>query len=175
MNGIGERAGNAALEEVVIGLRHLHGVYTGVDLSRFDSLSRLVTAASGKQVAWHKSLVGDGAFTHEAGIHVDGLLKDPRNYQGVDPAEMGRGHRLMLGKHSGKRAVRQAYAELLALDLEVDQAERVLSLVRRFVTRHKRSPRVLELTHFLAEIGHPGAVPVQSPAGVAEQQRGTGA
>jgi isopropylmalate/homocitrate/citramalate synthase len=56
----------------------------GVELSRFVSLSRLVATASGKQVAWHKSLVGDGAFTHEAGIHVDGLLKDPRNYQGFD-------------------------------------------------------------------------------------------
>jgi homocitrate synthase NifV len=161
VHGIGERAGNAALEEVVMGLRHLHGLDSGVDLSRFDSLSRLVTAASGKQVAWHKSLVGDGAFTHEAGIHVDGLLKDPLNYQGVDPAEMGRGHRLVLGKHSGRRAVRQAYAELLAFDLELDQAERVLPLVRRFVTENKRSPLVPELTRFLAEIGHPGAAPLQ--------------
>jgi homocitrate synthase NifV len=161
VHGIGERAGNAALEEVVMGLRHLHGLDTGLDLSRFDNLSRLVTAASGKQVAWHKSLVGDGAFTHEAGIHVDGLLKDPRNYQGIDPAEMGRGHRLVLGKHSGSRAVRQAYAELLAFDLELDQAERVLPLVRRFVTENKRSPRVSELTRFLAEIGHSGAVPLQ--------------
>jgi homocitrate synthase NifV len=157
VHGIGERAGNAALEEVVMGLRHLHGLAVGVDLSRFDSLSRLVATASGKQVAWHKSLVGDGAFTHEAGIHVDGLLKDPRNYQGVDPAEMGRGHRLVLGKHSGRRAVRQAYAELLAFDLDPGQAERVLPLVRRFVTEHKRAPLVPDLTRFLAEIGHPGA------------------
>jgi homocitrate synthase NifV len=161
VHGIGERAGNAALEEVVMGLKHLHNVSTGVDLSRFDGLSRLVTTASGKHVAWHKSLVGDGAFTHEAGIHVDGLLKDPRNYQGIDPAEMGRGHRLVLGKHSGSRAIRQAYAQLLAFDLELDQAERVLPLVRRFVTEHKRSPRVPELTRFLAEIGHSGAAPIQ--------------
>jgi homocitrate synthase NifV len=84
VHGIGERAGNAALEEVVMGLKHLYGLSVGVELSRFVSLSRLVATASGKQVAWHKSLVGDGAFTHEAGIHVDGLLKDPRNYQGFD-------------------------------------------------------------------------------------------
>jgi homocitrate synthase NifV len=161
VHGIGERAGNAALEEVVMGLKYLYGHDIGVDLSRFDGLSRLVTVASGKQVAWHKSLVGDGAFTHEAGIHVDGLLKDPRNYQGIDPAEMGRGHRLVLGKHSGSRAVRQAYAELLAFDLDLDQAERVLPLVRRFVTEHKCSPRVRDLTRFLAEIGYPGAAPLQ--------------
>jgi len=161
VHGIGERAGNAALEEVVMGLKHLHGLATGVDLSRFDGLSQLVAMASGKQVAWHKSLVGYGAFTHEAGIHVDGLLKDPLNYQGIDPAEVGRGHRLVLGKHSGKQAVRQAYAELLAFDLEPDQAERVLSLVRRFVTEHKRSPRIPDLHRFLAEIGHPQAAPLQ--------------
>jgi len=161
VHGIGERAGNAALEEVVMGLKHLHGLSTGIDLSRFDTLSRLVVAASGKQVAWHKSLVGDGAFTHEAGIHVDGLLKDPRNYQGVDPADMGRGHRLVLGKHSGKRAVRQAYAELLAFDLGLEDADRVLSLVRRFVTEHKRSPQVPELAGFLAAIGHPDAATIQ--------------
>jgi homocitrate synthase NifV len=161
VHGIGERAGNAALEEVVMGLKHLNGLATGVDLSRFDGLSRLVASASGKQVAWHKSLVGDGAFTHEAGIHVDGLLKDPLNYQGIDPAEVGRGHRLVLGKHSGRRAVRQAYAELLAFDLDLEQAGRVLPLVRRFVTRTKRSPEIPELRRFLAEIGHPQAALLQ--------------
>jgi homocitrate synthase NifV len=161
VHGIGERAGNAALEEVVMGLKYLHGLTTGVDLSRFEGLSRLVATASGKEVAWHKSLVGYGVFTHESGIHVDGLLKDPLNYQGIDPAEMGRGHRLVLGKHSGKRAVRRAYAELLAFDLELEQAERVLSLVRRFAIEHKRSPRIPDLHQFLAEIGHPQAVPLQ--------------
>lgn len=162
VHGLGERAGNAALEEVAMGLKHLHGLSTGVDLSRFQALSDLVATASGKAVAWHKSLVGEGAFTHEAGIHVDGLLKDPRNYQGIDPAEMGRGHRLVLGKHSGRGAVRLAYAQLLDLDLAPDQAERVLTLVRRFVTATKRSPERIDLLGFLAEIGHPQAA-VPSP------------
>ncbi|WP_133511498.1 homocitrate synthase [Candidatus Thiosymbion oneisti] len=155
VHGLGERAGNAALEEVVMGLKHLHGVASGVNLSGFDELSRLVATASGRPVAWHKSLVGGGAFTHEAGIHVDGLLKDPRNYQGIDPAELGRKHRLVLGKHSGKGAVRRVYAELLDLELEPEQAEQVLSLVRRFVTGTKRTPHLLDLQRFLAEINHP--------------------
>lgn len=157
VHGLGERAGNAALEEVVMSLKHTQGVATGVDLSRFHSLSALVARASGKPVAWHKSLVGQGAFTHEAGIHVDGLLKDPLNYQGVDPAEMGRMHRLVLGKHSGRRSVHMVYAEMLGLELEPEQAERVLPLVRRFVTRTKRSPETADLRGFLVEIGHPGA------------------
>lgn len=155
VHGLGERAGNAALEEVVMGLKHLHGVRTGVDLSRFEGLSRLVASASGRPVGWQKSLVGDGAFTHEAGIHVDGLLKDLLNYQGVDPAEMGRGHRLVLGKHSGRGAVRRAYADLLHLDLDLEQAGLVLPLVRGFVTKSKRPPCSGDLLGFLREIGHP--------------------
>ena len=158
VHGLGERAGNAALEEVVMGLKHTQGLDTGVDMSRFDVLSRLVARASGKPVAWHKSLVGQGAFTHEAGIHVDGLLKDPLNYQGIDPAEVGRMHALVLGKHSGRSSVRQVYGETLQLDLAPEQAERVLPLVRHFVTRNKRSPNTADLRGFLVEIGHPGAV-----------------
>jgi homocitrate synthase NifV len=106
-------------------------------------------------VAWHKSLVGEGAFTHEAGIHVDGLLKDARNYQGIDPAEVGRRHRVMLGKHSGTGGVCRAYAELLHLDLAPEQAQAVLPLLRRWVTSTKRSPGRRELRRFLAEIGQP--------------------
>lgn len=170
VHGLGERAGNAPMEEVVMGLKHLMGRPTGVDLSRFDGLSRLVAQASGKPVAWHKSLVGEGAFTHEAGIHVDGLLKDPLNYQGIDPAEMGRGHRLVLGKHSGRHAVRHAYAALLAYDMDLEHAARVLPLVRRFVTETKRSPQVSDLLSFLAATGYPQvddfAVPCVPAGGV---------
>ncbi|EXJ13955.1 homocitrate synthase [Imhoffiella purpurea] len=161
VHGLGERAGNAALEEVVMGLKHVHRIDCGVDLTHFEELSRLVATASGKPVAWHKSLVGDGAFTHEAGIHVDGLLKDPLNYQGIDPAEMGRMHRMVLGKHSGKHAVRQVYADLLHFDLDLTEAERVLPLLRRFVTETKRSPETGDLCRFLVEIGHHQAVPLQ--------------
>lgn len=161
VHGLGERAGNAPLEEVVMGLRHAHHIETDVDLHHFESLSQLVAQASGRPVCWHKSLVGLGAFTHEAGIHVDGLLKDPLNYQGVDPAELGRSHRMVLGKHSGKHAVQQIYAELLRFELDTDQAERVLPLVRRFVTETKRSPETGDLRRFLTEIGHPQAALLQ--------------
>ena len=152
VHGLGERAGNAALEEVVMGLKHVHHLGTGVDLTRFDALSKLVASASGRPVAWHKSIVGDGAFTHEAGIHVDGLLKDPHNYQGIDPAEVGRTHRLVLGKHSGRHAVQMAYAEQLATAIDDGQAERLLPLVRRFVTRTKRAPEGADLRRFLDEL-----------------------
>jgi homocitrate synthase NifV len=152
VHGLGERAGNAALEEVALALKHLHGLATGLDLSGYGDLSRLVARASGKPVAWHKSLVGGGAFSHEAGIHVDGLLKDTRNYEGIDPAEVGRQHRLVLGKHSGTQGVCHAYAEHLSLVLAPEQAAQVLPLVRRFVTATKRSPGRRDLRRFLTEI-----------------------
>jgi homocitrate synthase NifV len=157
VHGLGERAGNAPLEEVAMGLSRLYGLQCGINLKRFPKLSVLVEKASGHSVGWQKSLVGEGVFTHESGIHVDGLLKDSRNYQGVDPAEMGRHHQLVLGKHSGSHGVQRAYAAL-GLPLEQEQAEAILALVRRFSTQHKRAPTADDLQQFLqqtcvAEVG----------------------
>lgn len=144
VNGLGERAGNAPLEEVVLGLKKLYGFEVGVELAQFPALSQQVACAAGRPLSWHKSLVGEGAFTHEAGIHVDGLLKHPLNYQGVDPAEVGRAHRLVLGKHSGTQAVRQIYGEM-GIRLSRRQAAAVLQRVRIFVNAAKRSPDLHDL------------------------------
>ena len=153
VNGLGERAGNAALEEVVMGLRKLYGFRVEVDLARFPALSHRVAAAANRPLSWHKSLVGEGVFTHEAGIHVDGLLKHPLNYQGVDPAELGRSHRLVLGKHSGTRAVLKVYRDL-GIDLSHRQADALLRRVRAFVGQAKRLPELAELEAFHRELGH---------------------
>jgi homocitrate synthase NifV len=145
----------------------VHQIDTGVDLTRFEALSKLVATASGHPVAWHKSLVGDGAFTHEAGIHVDGLLKDPHNYQGIDPAEVGRSHRMVLGKHSGRHAVQMAYASLLATAIDDAQAERLLPLVRRFVTQTKHAPEGADLRRFLDELAASAPVPAATGTAMA--------
>ena len=134
VNGLGERAGNAALEECVLGLKHLHGIDTGVDSRRVPALSSLVEQASGRYVGWQKSIVGQGVFTHEAGIHVDGLLKDARNYQGLDPSEVGREHRMVLGKHSGKHMLVKAYQDL-GVELAEWQVPILLQQVRSEVQR----------------------------------------
>lgn len=151
VHGLGERAGNAPLEEVVLALKHLHGIKTGIDLSDYERLSTLVANASGRPVAWHKSLVGQGAFTHEAGIHIDGFIKDRLNYEGVDPGEVGRDHTLVLGKHSGTHAVQRAYA---SLDVSLDrrQAESILQQIRSYVTRVKHPPGEHELLDFYREL-----------------------
>ncbi|SEF61073.1 homocitrate synthase [Marinobacterium lutimaris] len=144
VNGLGERAGNAALEEAVVGLHQLYGINTGVDIAQLSSLSSLVELASGRAVHCQKSVVGSHVFTHESGIHTDGLLKDFRNYQGLDPVLLGRSHELVLGKHSGTSAVIHAYA-LLGINLAREDASGVLEQIRDFVTRTKKAPTPAEL------------------------------
>jgi homocitrate synthase NifV len=144
VNGLGERAGNAPLEEVTHGLKKLYGMHTGVDLSRFPDLSKLVASASGRPIPWQKSLSGAGVFVHEAGIHVDGLLKDPDTYQGFDPAEVGRRHKLVVGKHSGAHGIIAAYATM-GLNLSQAEARALLPDIRSFAERAKRSPADQEL------------------------------
>ena len=114
VNGIGERAGHAALEEVVVALKvraDLYGFDTGVDSAALAATSRLVSATTGCLVPANKAVVGANAFAHEAGIHQDGMLKDERTYQIIDPREVGVRMTLPLGKHSGRHAFARACAE----------------------------------------------------------------
>ncbi|CAO3447746.1 Homocitrate synthase (EC 2.3.3.14) [Azospirillum argentinense] len=147
VNGLGERAGNAPLEEVVVSLKVLYGQDCGVDTRALGAISDLVERASNRPVAVNKSIVGDAVFTHEAGIHVDGLLRDRATYQNFDPAEVGREHRIVLGKHSGTAGVKMAYGQLgIACDDATAQA--VLPRVRALATRAKRAPTAEELRAF---------------------------
>ncbi len=114
VNGIGERAGNAALEEVVMALRvraEQFGVETGVNVSEIAATSALVSRLTGYAVQRNKAIVGANAFAHEAGIHQDGMLKDAATYQIMDPEELGLTMTLPLGKHSGRHAFARACAE----------------------------------------------------------------
>ena len=140
VNGLGERAGNAPLEEVVMALRHLYAMDTGIDMYFYHILSELVAKASGRSVAANKSIVGHAVFTHEAGIHVDGLLKNPLNYQPFDPAEINMEHSMVLGKHSGKSAVIKAYADI-GIALSRGCAQQILGQLRKFANQHKHSPQ----------------------------------
>jgi 2-isopropylmalate synthase len=113
INGIGERAGNAALEEIVMALRvrkDSFGVDTGIDVGEIGRASDLVSRLTGYAVQRNKAIVGANAFAHEAGIHQDGMLKDASTYQIIDPTELGLTMTLPLGKHSGRHAFAQACA-----------------------------------------------------------------
>ncbi|MDD5556489.1 MAG: 2-isopropylmalate synthase [bacterium] len=111
VNGIGERAGNASLEEIVMAVRTRpdhYGVRTAVDTRRIWKTSRLVSRLTGIPVQPNKAVVGDNAFAHEAGIHQDGILKERRTYEIMTPASVGwRGTSMVMGKHSGRHAFRE--------------------------------------------------------------------
>jgi 2-isopropylmalate synthase len=114
INGLGERAGNAALEEIVMALRVRRDamqVEEGIDARRLFETSRLVSDLTGYVVQRNKPVVGANAFAHEAGIHQDGVLKDVSTYQIIDPAEVGAAMSLPLGKHSGRHAFSRACEE----------------------------------------------------------------
>ncbi|HEX4745673.1 MAG TPA: 2-isopropylmalate synthase [Gaiellaceae bacterium] len=142
VNGLGERAGNAALEEVVMALRVRADVLaceTGVDVGHIGRVSRLVSRLTGYGVQRNKAIVGASAFAHEAGIHQDGMLKHESTYQIMDPAELGLTMTLPLGKHSGRHAFRRACesAGMRLSDEELAAAFRrfkVLADTRRAVT-----------------------------------------
>ncbi|MBO0751369.1 MAG: homocitrate synthase [Bradyrhizobiaceae bacterium] len=135
--GLGERAGNAPLEEVAVAMRQLYGRDTGTVLTELGDVAAVVAAAATRAIPVNKAIVGDHVFTHESGIHVDGLLKDRRTYQSLDPAIVGRAHRIVIGKHSGLAAIA---ASLSNLDLMAQPGElrAVLAKVREVAIATKR-------------------------------------
>ena len=141
INGIGERAGNAALEEIVMALRVRRDaleVETGIDPVEIPATSALVERLTGYVVPPNKAIVGANAFAHEAGIHQDGLLKDVSTYQIIDPGELGVSMTLPLGKHSGRHAFARACA---AAGLELDR-DQLASAFAHFKALADRGDRV---------------------------------
>ncbi|MEO8624585.1 MAG: 2-isopropylmalate synthase [bacterium] len=132
INGIGERAGNASLEEIVMALhtRADHfGVATRIDTLELMRTSRIVSACTGSYVAPNKAIVGANAFAHEAGIHQDGMLKHSSTYEIMSPETVGAdGSTLVLGKHSGRHALRK---RLSSMGYDLDE-ERFLEAFSRF-------------------------------------------
>ncbi len=116
VNGIGERAGNASLEEAVMAIRtrsEVLNVSTGINTEEIYKASKLLVSLTGMHVQRNKAIVGENAFAHEAGIHQDGMLKNPLTYEILTPASVGIKHStLVLGKHSGRHALKQRYEEL---------------------------------------------------------------
>jgi homocitrate synthase NifV len=106
--GLGERAGNAPLEEVAVALEMLSSFKTGVDTSQLLSLGQLVAAAAGRSIPPGKPILGEAVFRHESGIHCAGLERDPLAYQPFAPERVGQQASIVLGKHSGKATLRLA-------------------------------------------------------------------
>ena len=130
VNGIGERAGNASLEELIMALKILYGKDLGFKTKYIKELSDMVSKASGLPIPYNKPVVGNNVFRHESGIHVDAVIEEPLCYEPYVPELVGQKRQLVLGKHSGCRAVR---AKLNECDLEVsdDELIEIVKLVKK--------------------------------------------
>jgi len=144
VNGLGERAGNAALEEVVMALKVIEGIDLGIQLTKFPRLCQYVARVSGHPIPPWKAVVGVDAFAHESGIHVDGLLKDRRTYAAFDPEDVGQVHRIVIGKHSGSRGIRERFSQI-GISLTNFEARALVGSIQKRATEMKRPLRDAEL------------------------------
>lgn len=144
VNGLGERAGNAALEEVVMGLKHACGIDCGIDTHRFREMSLFVAKASHRPLPVSKPVVGERVFAHESGLHADGVIKDPHNYEGFDPAEVGLERQIVVGKHSGTSGLIERYRSLGVI-IGRGEAELILPRARTLAGKRKRDLSNCEL------------------------------
>ncbi len=129
VNGLGERAGNAALEEVVMALKHIAGTDLGFDTARFRVLSEYVAKAAIHTIPVSKPIVGSDIFAHESGVHVDGILKNHLTYEPFAPGEVGLKRAIVIGKHSGSHAIRYVF-EKRGINLTKEESDAILGMVR---------------------------------------------
>ena len=144
INGLGERAGNAALEEVIMGLKHACGIETGIDTHRFREMSLFVAKASHRPLSVSKPVVGERVFAHESGLHADGVIKDPHNYEGFDPAEVGLTRSIVIGKHSGTGGLIERFRSM-GISVDRSRAVPLLEMTRAMSCRRKRDLTNCEL------------------------------
>lgn len=138
VNGLGERAGNAALEEVVMALKFVYNCDVDMDTTMFREISEYVSKASGRELPIWKAIVGTNMFAHESGIHADGAIKNPKNYEAFDPSVVGLERQIVIGKHSGKAAIVNKFKEY-NIELSNEEASVILEMVRSTSVRLKRS------------------------------------
>lgn len=129
VGGLGERAGNAALEEIVMALKYVEGLDLGYGTKRFVEMTEYVMAAAGRVMPVSKPVVGSNMFAHESGIHADGVIKNPKTYEVFSPSEVGSERQIVVGKHSGSRTLEMKFHEY-GQELPHADAVALLPLVR---------------------------------------------
>ncbi len=138
INGLGERAGNAALEEVVMALKYLAKIDLNFKTDMFREASEYVARASGRELPAWKAIVGTNMFAHESGIHADGVLKDASTYEVFAPEEVGLQRQIVIGKHSGTKALMAKFMEY-GISLTREEAQLLLPKVRETAVSLKRA------------------------------------
>lgn len=111
IGGLGDGTGNAALEEIVMALRYLENIELGIETSKFREIAEYVAKASSRAVPIWKAIVGTNVFAHESGIHTDGVIKNPKNYEVFKPSEVGLTRQIVVGKHSGSHTILHKFKE----------------------------------------------------------------
>lgn len=152
VNGLGERAGNAALEEVVMALKHLLDTDLNFATERFVEVSEFVARASGRSVPAWKAIVGSNMFAHESGIHADGMLKNPLTYEVFKPEDVGSERQIVIGKHSGTASIKAKFLKEYGKEISNEEAEELLKRVRSFAVDMKRSLFDKELMYIYEEM-----------------------
>jgi 2-isopropylmalate synthase len=137
VNGLGERAGNAALEEVVMGLQAFYNVKTNINTRKMAFVSRLVSQLTGVAIQPNKAIVGENAFSHEAGIHVHGVMSECSTYEPMRPEIVGKERKFVIGKHSGVHSVDNKLREY-GLELDRDQMKEVVTRVKKWAESGKK-------------------------------------
>jgi D-citramalate synthase len=137
VNGLGERAGNAALEEVVVALKLQYGVDTSIKTEMLYDVSMLVSRLTGVLVQPNKAIVGENAFVHESGIHTHAILADPSTYEVIPPELVGRVRRIVAGKHAGSHGIRAALSEM-DLNPSEEQLKEIFRRVKEVGDKGKR-------------------------------------
>ncbi len=142
--GIGERAGNAPLEEVILALKQLLNMEIDIDIAKLPKLAAYLGQILNYDIPPWKAIVGENVFAHESGIHVDGILKDPKNYEPFPPEYIGLKRKIVIGKHSGTRALKEAFKKL-GITLDEKDTIRLLQQVRKLAIHKKNSVSESEL------------------------------
>ncbi|OIJ21245.1 homocitrate synthase [Anaerobacillus alkalidiazotrophicus] len=150
--GLGERAGNAPLEEVVMAWKHLYKGETVIDTRLFHALAQIVSEASGRVLSESKPIVGSMVYAHESGIHVDGLLKSRETYQTFDPVEVGQDHSFLLGKHSGLSSL-QYFLEKEGILVDKNTGKELLKRVRSLANHTKKTIELTDLKNLINQTG----------------------
>jgi len=146
VGGLGERAGNAALEEIAMALKYIEGLDLGLDTARFREVGEYVMHAAGRQIPVWKSVIGTNMFAHESGIHADGVIKNPETYEVFAPSEVGLERQIVIGKHSGSRALELKFHEY-GIEVTKQEAAELLPRVRTTSIELKRSLYDKELVY----------------------------
>lgn len=152
VNGLGERAGNAALEEVVMALKHLLDTDLSFATERFVEVSEYVARASGRRVPPWKSIVGSNMFAHESGIHADGALKNPKTYEAFSPEDVGLERQIVIGKHSGTASIKAKFHNEYGKEISEEEANEMLKRVRALAVDMKRSLFDKELVYIYSDM-----------------------